>query len=149
MTKKFMSLTLFISALLIALPAYALSWGHDFVVWDGNVYEVTDEEVDPEDVTGQIGSVRTQADEYTGSYFGNASNAYPKGTPYFSIDGVSDQEAIAVQDENNRLLLAEYARDAPFHWMNVLIGAIPYLLILGGVGAVILIGLYVNKSRRA
>ncbi|PYZ98750.1 hypothetical protein CR205_09300 [Alteribacter lacisalsi] len=149
MNRKFPAVILsFLLALLLASPVHALSWAYDFVVWDGKVYEVTEEELAPEEVAGQIGSVRTQANENTGSYYGNASNAYPRGTPYFSIDGVSEREAIVVQDDESRLLVAEFRDSAPFHWMNVVIGAIPFLLILAGVGAVVLIGIYVNKTRQ-
>lgn len=79
--------------LLLPLQALATSWAYPFVVWDGYMYEVTDEYVT--DVERKIGHVTSYSDMNTKS--GNFSNAYRKGTKYYEITGVSTDEAIAVE----------------------------------------------------
>lgn len=37
-----------------------------------------------------------------GTYSGNFSNKYDKGTEYFSIKGISTDEAIAVKDQDGK-----------------------------------------------
>ncbi|NBI27954.1 hypothetical protein ERL59_03135 [Chengkuizengella sp. YPA3-1-1] len=57
------------------------------------MYEVIDENVSQ--LNRQIGHVTRYSDME--SLSGNFSNAYPKGTKYYSIQGISTDEAIAVQ----------------------------------------------------
>jgi hypothetical protein len=59
-------------------------------VWDGYRYEVLDEYV--EEIDSEIGEVTSYSDMETLS--GNFSNEYIEGTKYFSIKGVSTDEAI-------------------------------------------------------
>lgn len=70
-------------------------WAYSFVVWDGDIYVVNDEEVGQ--VDREIGEV-TKYSDMEGTYSGNFSNTYRKGTKYFSIVDVSTDEAIAVED---------------------------------------------------
>lgn len=57
----------------------ALSWAYPIVVWEGRLYEVIEEEQWPESsVAGAIGKVVSMADDMSGTYYGNASNYYPK-----------------------------------------------------------------------
>ncbi len=78
------------------LPNKSLaSWAYAFVVWDGYIYVVSDEFV--EEVDEEIGRV-TKYSDTEGTYSGNFSNVYKKGTAYYSIKGVSTDEAIAVED---------------------------------------------------
>lgn len=69
------------------------SWAYPFVVWDKNVYVVSDEVVI--EIDKQIGRVTKYSDK-EGNYGGNFSNVYKKGTKYFSIKGISTDIAIAV-----------------------------------------------------
>lgn len=86
--------------------AFALDWAYPFVVWKGKMYEVTDEEV--QEIGEQIGKVRRKANETTGKYFGDASNALPKGTKYYEIKGISTNEAIAVEIKPDKWMKANY-----------------------------------------
>ncbi|WP_033542155.1 hypothetical protein [Planococcus sp. CAU13] len=119
----------------------ALSWAYGFVVWDGNVYEVKEEEFLQENEVGEvIGEVETQADDMTGNHYGNASNYYPLGTKYYEIAGTPASEAIAVEVDG-QWLKAVYAHRAPFHIMNVFtnfwfISAI--VLIVGVIAGIII-----------
>ena len=70
--------------------------GPNFVVWDGYIYQLTDEYV--ESVDEEIGEV-TKYSDMEGTYSGNFSNEYEKGTKYYAIQGISTGEAIAIEDE--------------------------------------------------
>ncbi|WP_208585749.1 hypothetical protein [Gracilibacillus suaedae] len=99
LNKKFFHLsfvTIFLIVICFPIKSIATSWAYDFVVWDGYVYEVTEEKV--EMVDEKIGEVTKYSDMY--QYEGNFSNKYPKNTKYFSIKGTSTNEAIAVETEN-------------------------------------------------
>ena len=101
----------FILSLSILFPIKSLAdWAYAFVVWDDYVYVVTDEQV-PE-VDKEIGHVTNYSDR-EGTYSGNFSNAYPKGTKYYSIQGISKDKAIAIQKEDGTYIKAtkdeEYA----------------------------------------
>jgi hypothetical protein len=105
---------------MISSSVQALSWAYPFVVWKGKVYEVKQEEIIEDSEVGKIiGKVKTQPNDMTGNYYGNASNYYPKGTKYYEIKGKSTSTAIAVK-EDNKWVKAVYIHKAPFHIMNVL-----------------------------
>ncbi|MDX1806422.1 MAG: hypothetical protein R3267_05320 [Paenisporosarcina sp.] len=70
-------------------------WAYSFIVWDGYIYELSDEYV--EDVKVEIGEVTYFSNE-EGTYEGNYSNKYNKGTKYFSIVGINTDEAIAIKE---------------------------------------------------
>ena len=96
--KRIMTLTVLIT-LMISSSVQALDWAISFVVWKGNVYEVKrDEVIDESEIGERIGKVKTQANDRTGRYYGDASNAYPKGTPYYEIRGIPTSIAITVKD---------------------------------------------------
>jgi hypothetical protein len=96
---------------------HALSWAYSFVVWKGHVYEVTVEEVT--DIGKMIGQVKTQTDNRSGDYWGDASNVYPVGTKYYEIKGTPTKSAIAVEVEPNRYLKAVYKHRSPHYWKEV------------------------------
>jgi hypothetical protein len=71
-------------------------WAYSFVVWDGYIYELSDEYVKVvEDGIGEV----TSYSNSEGTYTGNFSNEYKKGTKYFSIVGVNTNEAIAIKED--------------------------------------------------
>ncbi|MGM7700501.1 hypothetical protein ACSVDE_02185 [Pseudalkalibacillus sp. Hm43] len=127
--------------LLLVLPfqALATSWVYPFVVWDGFMYEVTDDYIT--DVEREIGHVTSYSDMNTMS--GNFSNAYRKGTKYYEITGVSTDEAIAVEigkvQYKKAFRRGEYAyTNSPVHvvqkgttivLIGLLIAAVIYFLI--------------------
>ncbi|MET3699711.1 hypothetical protein SAMN05877753_10179 [Bacillus oleivorans] len=115
---KKISLLIFLLTLFIHSSGQALTWAYPFVVWDRNVYEVTEEKVPRQEIEKYIGKVKSRADDMTGEYYGNASNAYPIGTKYYKIKGISTESAIAVEVHENDWLKAEYEHDAPFHWID-------------------------------
>ncbi|WP_174731609.1 hypothetical protein [Mesobacillus harenae] len=86
---------------------------YTFVVWKGNVYEVTEEEV--KEVGEVFGKVKRGVNERTGEYFGNASNGFKKGTKYYEIKGVSPNSA--VEDQTNHYLKAVYAHESTINFL--------------------------------
>ncbi|WP_431803529.1 hypothetical protein [Halobacillus andaensis] len=129
--------SLFIAFFLFSsISVQALDWA-PFVVWEGKVYNVTEEIIPEEEIGDVIGEVNTKPNERTGSYYGNASNVYPKGTKYSEIEGTSTDAEIAVEKSNSNWVKAEYAQDAPFHLMNLAVN--PFVMMLLGVLLVILV----------
>lgn len=111
----------------------ALSWAYSFVVFDGKVYEVLADEVVAEEQVGKvIGNVTTVPHEMTGNYYGNASNDYAIGTNYAAINGVSIEEAIAVE-EGGYWVKAVYSHEAMFHYRNIVAHPLAIALFVIGV----------------
>lgn len=105
---------------MISSTAQALSWAIMFVVWEGKVYEVHQEEIIGDSEIGKnIGKVKTKPDDMTGKYYGDASNYYPIGTKYYKIKGIPTSNAIAVRVDD-KWIKAVYVHKAPFHIMNVI-----------------------------
>ena len=87
--KKVILLTLLFT-FMISSSVHSVSWAYVFVVWEGNVYEVKqDESIADSEIGEVIGKVKTIPNDMTGSYFGNASNYYSKGTKYYKMKGIS------------------------------------------------------------
>lgn len=72
-------------------------WAFSFVVWDDYIYQIDSEYV--QEVDEEIGEVTLFSDMEGDSYAGNFSNEYEEGTKYFSIPGISTEEAIAIEEE--------------------------------------------------
>lgn len=121
----------------------ALSWAYPFVVWKGNVYEVTDEKVS--DIGDVIGKVKRGTNDMTGEYFGDASNMYPKGTKYYELIGVSPEKAIAVEVKENVWQKAVYVHKAPNHWIENVIIVLSFVVL---IIIAIIIMLRINNKRK-
>ena len=113
------------------LPTKSLAkWAFPFVVWDGYIYVISDELV--EEVDKKIGRV-TKYNDMEGTYSGNFSNEYKKGTAYYSIPGVSTDEAIAIEEEGGNYKKAvrdgEYEGNKYSLGVPIMIGFIALLLM--------------------
>ena len=140
----------FLSLLFVIMSSFsvqALTWAINFVVWEGKVYEVKQEDVIENDKIGKVlGEVKTQPDGNSGDYHGNASNIYPIGTKYYEIKGISTSSAIAVK-ENDYWVKCVYVHKAPFHIMNILTN--PFFIFSIVIIALILLGvIFRNKKSR-
>lgn len=102
--KGYLRMFLFCIVCLVIIPVNtaATTWVYPFVVWDGYIYEVTEEKVHA--VENEIGKVTKYSDME--QHGGNFSNAYPKGTKYFAIKGTDTKVAIAVQVDKGAYLKA-------------------------------------------
>jgi hypothetical protein len=76
----------------------ATSWAYSFVVWDGYIYVISDEYLT--EIGSEIGQVTKYSDME--QFSGNFSNAYKKGTKYYSIEGISTDVAIAIQEDEGK-----------------------------------------------
>nr|WP_309098747.1 hypothetical protein [Fredinandcohnia onubensis] len=145
--KKTLCITL-LFLLFHTISANALSWAYFFVVHDGKVYEAKEEVLLKQTELGkEIGKVETKADEYSGDYYGNASNYYEIGTRYYKIQGVPITESIAVETEVGQYVKAVYVHDAPPHIKNILTSS--YFGVIFGIGIVLLVGITVLKSKQS
>ena len=112
----------FILVLMISSSVQASEWAYPFVVWDGKEYEVKEAIlIDESEIGKRIGKVKTEpySDNRSSAmrYYGNASNVYPVGTPYYEVKGVSTATAIAVKVDNG-WARADYIREAPKYFMD-------------------------------
>lgn len=63
------------------------------------MYETTDEYVD--EINEEVGHVTKYSDS-EGTYSGNFSNKYKKGTNFYSIKGINTDEAIAIKEDDGK-----------------------------------------------
>ncbi|WP_227793464.1 hypothetical protein [Paenibacillus guangzhouensis] len=134
----------FLIAFTLLIGIVSASWAYLFVVNDGKIYVITDERVAPNHIGPSIGKVTKYSDS-EGTYSGNFSNRYPKGTKYYEIIGIEINDAIAIK-ENEMLYVkatygGEYAGDR-YNWSDDL----PYVLIVLIVG--LLTSYFIKKRLR-
>lgn len=134
MRKSFVCFCAFIVLLgsFVTLNTAKADWAYKFVVWDGNVYIITEENV--EKISKEIGRVTKYSDK-EGTYSGNFSNTFPKGTKYYEIVEVDPQEAIAVESEVGIYVKAnsdgKYAGSKKNNWYTISV-------FIGGGGLLVL-----------
>ncbi|MFC0190054.1 hypothetical protein ACFFJY_17295 [Fictibacillus aquaticus] len=108
-------------------PSSATSWAYPLVVWDGRTYEVLDEYVT--DIDSEVGEVTSYSDMK--SLSGDFSNAYKKGTKYYSIKNMSTDDAIAVKVEDGKYKKAVFREKEDEERIDL-----SFLFV--GIGAVVL-----------
>lgn len=97
------SVIVFVTLIYLIVPTKLFAeWAYKFVVYDGSTYVISDEYA--AEIDKKIGQVSKYSDR-EGIYYGNFSNTYKKGTNYYSIRGVSIEEAIAIE-ENGKYRIA-------------------------------------------
>ncbi len=145
---KLHKLLLLITLLALILPTKSLatSWAYNFVVWEGYIYEITDEYVT--DVDLEVGKVTAYSDME--SLSGNFSNTYEVGTKYYTINGVSSDEAIAIEEPDGKYIKAvkigEYGITSGFQGMfGGEQGIVPFIIV---GGFIVLIIFYERKLKR-
>ncbi|MHA6481939.1 hypothetical protein ACX1C1_08535 [Paenibacillus sp. strain BS8-2] len=116
--------------LVSVLPVFA-DWASSIVVHDGSSYTVTEMTITEDRIGPEVGKV-TKYSDMEGTYRGNFSNTFPKGTPYYAILDTSKDEAIAILTSDGRYILAVYNGVYP----KVPLWTSAYFWI--GVGAVVL-----------
>lgn len=119
--------TLVLFLVLFASTGYAAT---EFVVHDGKVYEVTTEEVGPDDIGTAIGEVTILTEEIEEG----ASNVFPVGTFYYDVQGVDRRETIAVEKEPGVFVLAQYTapEGSGFSIWTALLAIVGILVIVVG-----------------
>ena len=86
----------FLMLLIISGCSSSADWNSSFVVWNDDMYEVGNEYVG--EIDEEIGKVTRYSDK-EGTYSGNFSNKYSKGTKLYSIKGIHPDEAIAIEED--------------------------------------------------
>ncbi|WP_445480675.1 hypothetical protein ACULLL_11225 [Lysinibacillus irui] len=142
--KPYLRIVSFCLLIMILVPANAVatSWVYPFVVWNGYMYEVTDEKVTT--IENEIGAVTKYSDMK--QYGGNFSNAYPKGTKYFAIKGMDTEVAIAVEVDNGNYLKA--IRDGEYTYPSQLNVANNLFKALVVTGLLLILFLLFNALRK-
>ncbi|MEH7225355.1 hypothetical protein V7112_16225 [Bacillus sp. JJ1566] len=141
--KKTLCIT-FVFLLFTSSIAGALSWAYAFVVHDGKVYEVNEDlPLQQNELGNVIGKVKTKPDEQSGDYYGNASNYYEIGTRYYEIEGISINEAIAVETEEDHYVKAVHVHDALFSFKNIFMSFNFWVI----VGIVLIVSVWVTVLR--
>lgn len=131
---------------LLILPGITFAdWAYSFVVYDGYTYVISDDYVT--DIDKEIGKVTKYSDK-EGTYYGNFSNTYKRGTRYYSIKSVSKDSAIAIED-NGKYVKAirngEYA-GSQYNPFSIFIGGIIVFIILTLVIYIVQNRVIKNKS---
>lgn len=134
--KKFIIVILAIVAFM-PMRSMNADWAYSFVVYSGNIYEISDDELIPsEEIDKKIGQV-TRYSDHEGTYRGNFSNIYPKGTPYYSIKNIDPKEIIAIKPHEAEFVKAinkgQYANgqlESKTIWISILGSLIIVLLII-------------------
>lgn len=127
--KKIFVTMLLLFLLSSPIAIYAAEWAYSFVIYNGNVYQVTDEKIEQFLIKELIGEVSRYANEPSDEYHGNASNIYPIVTGYYKIDAISVKKAIAVKVDGE-FIKAEYERSLLLHWGgNVVQYTIPIIFL--------------------
>ncbi|MGE7610765.1 LPXTG cell wall anchor domain-containing protein [Paenibacillus sp. NPDC101420] len=134
--KKFIIVILAIVALM-PMRSMNADWAYSFVVYSGDIYEISDDDLIPSnDIDKKIGQV-TRYSDHEGTYSGNFSNIYPKGTPYYSIKNIDPKEIIAIKTHEAEFVKAinkgQYANgqlESKTIWISILGSLIIVLLII-------------------
>jgi hypothetical protein len=113
-------------------------WAYKFVVFDDYTYVISDEFVT--EIDKEIGNVTKYSDD-EGTYYGNFSNVYKKGTKYYAIKGISTNIAIAVED-NGRYIKAIREGEYAGSKYN------PFSLVVGGIIIFIILSLFIFLLKR-
>jgi len=110
-------------------------WAYPFVVNDGKTYIITDTRVEPSQIDSKIGQVTSYSDR-EGTYSGNFSNYFSKGTEYYSIKGIDINEAIAVRTSEEIFIQSNYQGEyggSKMDWrrnLPYLVGLILFVIIV-------------------
>lgn len=131
----FLLISLWLASTFFGTESIYADWAHRFVVNDGKSYIITDNSIETDQIGSKIGKVTSYSDE-EGTYWGNFSNHYPKGTEYYNIKGVDIKEAIAIKVNDGSFVIADYNGEyagALFNWKKVvwyIVGAFLLIIVL-------------------
>ncbi|WP_245602244.1 hypothetical protein [Peribacillus kribbensis] len=89
------------------LHTASAKWSHALVVYNDNTYIVSNTHIELSNIGKKIGEVTKYSDR-EGTYSGNFSNEFPKGTHYYEIKGVNTKEAIAIKESKSSFIQGEF-----------------------------------------
>lgn len=109
MRKIIFVLSVFFAVSMFAgLGSVHADWASRFVVNDGKSYTVSNITVDNAQIGAKLGKVTSYSDK-EGTYSGNFSNYYAKGTEYYTIKDLAHNEAIAIKVSDDSFIMATYS----------------------------------------
>jgi hypothetical protein len=120
-------------------------WAYAFVVNNGNIYVVSETHIESNKIGKKIGEVTKYSDQ-EGTYSGNFSNQFPKGTEYYEIKGVKTNEFIGIKESKDSFIKAKYHgkyAGSVLDYLMILVYFIGIVLFIG----VIYLFLKKRKSR--
>jgi hypothetical protein len=132
---------LLLAGTFMAVKPVQASWAYSFVVNDGKIYVLSEVQVEPEQIGKKVGKVTSYSDE-EGTYSGNFSNSYPKGTEYYAVKSVDINEAIAIKVSDETFIKANYEAEyggIHFSWKKV-------LFYLAGLFVLVMVILFVKNN---
>jgi len=80
-------------------------WAYNFVIWNDDIYEITEDKIEPNKIRIEIGEVKKYSD-FEGIYGNGFSNKYPAGTKLYSVKDVETSDYIALQIEEGLFIKA-------------------------------------------
>lgn len=81
-------------------------WAFPFVVWNEDIYQIQNEEVNKSEIEDEIGEVKQYSD-FEGIYSNGFSNKYLVGTKLYKIKGIDTAENIAIESEQGQYINAK------------------------------------------
>lgn len=137
-----------IVAILFMIPSYTTyaKWAYSFIVYNKNVYLITEIKIDSEFIGEELGQVTKYSDR-EGTYSGNFSNTYPKGTKYYKIKDVDVKESIAIKEVDGSFTQTNYESQyagAKYNIVTILFYMIAFIILL--ITVVVLLRKRSNKS---
>lgn len=141
--RKFMFLIsiFFTVSTFIALGTAYADWAYRFVVNEGKSYIVSNTQVESAQIGSKIGMVTSYSDK-EGTYSGNFSNVYPKGTEYYAIKDISINEAIAIKQDDGSFIKAAYGSEYEGKAINLK----TVLFYIGGLFLLIIVFMLVKNN---
>jgi hypothetical protein len=89
-----------------AVSNSSADWAYSFVIWNDDIYEILEEEANPEEIGEEIGEVKQYSD-FEGIYSNGFSNKYPEGTKLYKVNGVKTSEYIAIKTGEEQYIKAK------------------------------------------
>ncbi|NEW09466.1 hypothetical protein GK047_26340 [Paenibacillus sp. SYP-B3998] len=102
---------------------------------------ISNSQVDKKQIGSRIGKVTLYSDK-EGTYSGNFSNSYPRGTAFYKIIDVDIHDAIAIKESNGMFVKATYHGEyagSTLNWQDVAAYSLGVLLLI------IMISSFVNR----
>jgi len=134
---------------ILSITTYA-SWAYPFVVYDENVYVVSETHIEPNNIGKKIGDVSKYSD-LEGTYSGNFSNQFPKGTEYYEIKGLTAKEAIAIKESKESFIKAinngKYAGSGEYEHKNHIMNHL-LVYVIGVVLLFLIIYLFYKRRKK-
>lgn len=107
MTKKMKTIIASVILLMTFYNTAYAKWSYEFVVFNKSIYTITDKKINSDLIGAVLGQVTSYSNQ-EGTYSGNFSNTFPKGTKYYNIKGSDSNKVIAIKVKDGTFIEANY-----------------------------------------